>query len=56
MKVDENNDNEVNDNRENEDNNNKDNNNEDYSRYECRGPNCDVRAVLQFCDVFLVQV
>ena len=33
----------------NEDNKNKDNDNDDY-----RGPNCDVRAVSQFCDVFLL--
>ena len=61
-----NNDNNDNDNNENEDNNNKDDDNEDndnkdnykkdnnndhdYDEY--RGPNCDVRAVLQFCNVF----
>ena len=47
------NDNEDNDN---EDNNNKDNynkdNNNDHDYDEYRGPNCDVRAVSQFCDVF----
>ena len=48
------NDNEDNDN---EDNNNKDNDNKDYNNNhnhdEYRGPNCDVRAVSQFCDVFV---
>ena len=34
----------------NEANDNKDNDDEDYSD-EYRGPNCDVRAVSQFCDV-----
>ena len=40
----------------NEDNNNKDKDNEDYNINHdhdvYRGPNCDVRAVSQFCDVF----
>ena len=46
----------YNEDNDNEDNNNKDNDNEDYNNNhdhdEYRGPNCDVRAVLQFCDVF----
>ena len=51
------NDNEDNDNEEddNEDINNIDNDNEDYND-EYRGPNCDVTAVSQFCDVFVSQV
>ena len=39
-------------NNDNKDNDNEDNDNEDYND-EYRGPNCDVRAVSQFCDVFL---
>ena len=48
----ENNDNEDNNNK---DNDNKDNDNEDnkndHGYNENRGANCDVRAILQFCDV-----
>ena len=55
----EDNDNEDKDNKDNdnEDNDNKDNynedNNNDHDYDEYRGPNCDVRAVSQFCDVCL---
>ena len=49
------NDNNIKDN-DNKDNDNKDNynkdNNNDHDHDEYRGPNCDFRAVSQFCDVF----